>query len=182
MKRRAIVTWLSAVLIAGCAANSDGSDNVFVVQQGVTQGGPASTADIVDIGLPMLHNMTAHAVTLRWVRLAGHVRGMRVLNVTAYQYSEAGEGIAADLGDLRKHCRKEMTPYPVTRAVTRAHADSNWLIIIAITFSRPGRYTIRRAKIGYRTDGHLGWQYQNLDTTVNVHEANPGARPALSGC
>jgi hypothetical protein len=141
MKRRAIMTLLSAVLIAGCTANSDGSRDVFAVQQGVTQGGPASTADIVDIGLPLLHNMTAHAVTLRWVRLAGHFNGMRVLNVTAYQYSQGGEGIAAGLGDLRKHCREEMTPYPVARAVTRAHADSNWLIIIAITFSRPAATT-----------------------------------------
>ena len=113
MKRRVIVTLLLALLISGCATASDGSQDVFVVQHGVTQGGPASTIDVVDIGVPLLHNMTASTVTLRWVRLAEHYRGMRVLYVTAYKYSQVGEGIAAGLGDLRKRCGKEMTPYPV---------------------------------------------------------------------
>jgi hypothetical protein len=182
MKRRTIVTLLSALLIAGCTANSDSSQNVFAVQRGITQGGPASTVDVVNIGLPMLHNMSADVVRLRWVRLAEHYRGMRVLNVTAYKYSQVGAGIAASLGDLRKHCRKDMTPYPVAGDATPPHKDSNWLIVIAITFSKPGRYAIKRAKIGYRTNGHDGWQYQNLDTTVKVHKAKPGTKPTLTGC
>ncbi|SRR6266567_7647319 len=182
MKCRAFAALLSALLVAGCTAPSDGSQNVFTVQRGVTQGGPASTVDVVDIGLPLLHNMTARTVTLRWVRLAGHYKGMRILSVTAYKYSQVGEGIAAGLGDLRKHCREQMTSYPVAGDATPPYKDSNWLIIIAMTFSKPGRYNFKRAEIGYRTNGQDGWQYQNLDITVNVHKAKPGTKPVLVGC
>ena len=166
MNRRAIVALLSALLVAGCTATSDGSQNVFTVQRGVTQGGPASTVDVVDIGLPSLHNLTARTVTLRWVRLVEHYKGMRILSVTAYKYSQVAEGIAAGLGDLRKHCRKEMIPYPVAGDATPPDKDSNWLIIIAMSFSKPGRYGIKRAKIGYRTNG----------------QAKPGTKPVLTSC
>ncbi len=182
MNRHGVITLLAALLIAAGCTNSDGSRNVFAVQRGVTQGGPASTVDVVDIGLPLLHNVTGNVVRLRWVRLAEHERGMRILNVTAYKYSQVGIGIGAAMGDLRKHCHKEMTPFPLAGDSTPPHKDSDWLIVIAMTFSKPGHYVIKRAKIGYQTNGKYGWQYQNLGTTVTVHKAKPGTKPTMSGC
>jgi hypothetical protein len=125
---------------------------------------------VIDVGLPLLHNTTDHAVRLRWVRLAEHVKGVHVLDVTAYQYSQVGQGVGAATGDLRKRCRKEMIPYPVTTVVTGGHKDSNWFIVIALTFSKPGRYHLGRAKIGYQINGATGWQYQYLSTTLTVHQ------------
>ena len=63
MNRRAFIALLSVLLVAGCTAPSDGSQNVFTVRRGVTQGGPASTVYVVDIGLSVvsllgvLHNL-----------------------------------------------------------------------------------------------------------------------------
>src|SRR5262245_55666069 len=182
MRRNLVGTLLSALLVAGCTTSSHDEKVVFAVQTGFSQGGPATTADVLDLGIPLLHNVTGDTVQLRWVRLAERYDGMQVQNVTAYKYSQVGEGINALFGDLRKYCKTEMTPYSVGGKRTRPHADSDWLVVIALTFSKPGRYHIKRAKIGYKANGFTGWQYQNLNTLITVHKANPGTKPKLSGC
>ena len=61
-------------------------------------------------------------------------------------------------------------------------AFASWLVVIAVTVARPGRYYLGRAKISYTTGGQNGWQYQNLNTTLYVHAAPPGAKPWFDGC
>ncbi len=54
--------------------------------------------------------------------------------------------------------------------------------MLAITFAKPGRYHLVRAKVFYTTGTQSGWQYQTLDTTMTVSAASKGTRPALDGC
>ncbi len=54
--------------------------------------------------------------------------------------------------------------------------------MLAVTFARPGIYHLERAKIFYTTDGHSGWQYQDLDTTMTITAAGASAKPQLDGC
>jgi hypothetical protein len=64
--------------------------------------------------------------------------------------------------------------------VTPPQADSAWFVLIAFTISKVGRYHLNRVKIGYTTNGHRGWQYQNLNITIRVHDpAWPGPVPPL---
>jgi hypothetical protein len=57
---------------------------------------------------------------------------------------------------------------PSRAAVTPPHADSPLFVVLTFTISKVGIYHMNRVKIGYATDGHRGWQYQNIDTTFKV--------------
>ena len=50
-----------------------------------------------------------------------------------------------------------------------------------MAFSKPGRYYLKRIRIDYTTDGHQGWQYQDIDTTVVISDPpDPGPKPLPS--
>jgi hypothetical protein len=135
-----------------------------------------------DLGLPLLHNLSAHMVRLRSVQLVSVPKVVLVESVTAYKYGNGG-GVALTRGDLLKGpCRRYMPPFPVTDVVTPPHADSAWYVILAFVITRPGRYHITRARISYVTDGHVGWQYQNLNTTLVIRQARPHSKPAPAEC
>ena len=85
-------------------------------------------------------------------------------------------------GDLLRYCRATDKPYPVSADVTPPHSDSPWNVILAITFAKPGRYHLVRAKVFYTTGAQSGWQYQTLDTTMTVSAASKGTRPVMDGC
>jgi len=41
-------------------------------------------------------------------------------------------------------------------------------VVISFSIAKPGFYHFNRVKIRYVTDGHRGWQYQNLETSYKV--------------
>jgi|SRR5580658_3380812 hypothetical protein len=185
MKMRAALTsvLLSVALIAaGCtkaAGGGQGERVVFTVATGFGQGlRESTTVDIDDIGVPDLYNGTGHAVKVLKVSLASAPRAARLLNVTAHP----GQAVGIIGGNLLKLCKTMYPSYPVTDAVTAPHAYSNWHLVLAVTLTRPGRYDLRRVKIDYTTDGHNGWQYQNIFTTIFVRAARPGEKPEFDGC
>jgi hypothetical protein len=83
--------------------------------------------------------------------------------VLAFRYG-AGGGLGLATGDMHR-CQGA---YPVTAVMAPPHAQSAWYVVMAVTFANPGRYYIGRAKISYTTNGHQGWQYQNLFTTMLI--------------
>jgi hypothetical protein len=115
---------------------------VFANATGFGPGGRNTTADIVDVGVPGLHNLTSRSARVRKVRLVPVPAAVRLLGVSAHP----GQAVGVLDGDLSKLCRKTYPPYPVTDAVAAPHADSNWHLVLAITFtaaatpprSRPG--------------------------------------------
>ena len=172
-----------ALFAVGCTAQrSTGERVVFSVATGFSQGGPSSTIDTVDIGLPQLQNLTGTTVRLTGARLVSEPPAVHLVSVTAYNYGRLGIGIGVTDGNLLKLCPKSMPPYPVTAAVTRPHAISDWFVVIAVSFAKPGRYFLHRAKISYMIGKHRDWQYQNLFTTMNIHAAQKDTKPTFSGC
>ncbi len=170
-----------AVLAGGCSAGPHGAERaVFTVATGFREGSRATTVDIVDIGVPFLHNSSGQRVRILGVGLASVPASVRLLSVTAHPATDGRIGIGH--GDMVKLCRKEFPPYPVTDAVTAPHANSNWYVLLAVRFTRPGRFYLGRVKIYYTVGGQRGWQYQNLFATIIVTAARPGTKPWFDGC
>lgn len=170
---------LAGILSAGCSpAAGTGEATVFALVTGFSQGGPASTIDTVDIGVPGSQNLTSSSVRFERVSLVSAPPGVHLRNVIAFP---PGPGIGVVRGDLLKKC-PDFKTYPLTAAVTPPHAETQWNILLAITFAKPGRYDLHRVRIFYSTNGHPGWQYQNLNTTMIVSRPRQGATPQFDGC
>jgi hypothetical protein len=156
---------------AGCSSpgpRQGGPQAVLAVQTGVTDGITRNTDEIIDIGLPLLHNLTGHTVRLQSVQWVNQPSSARILSVYAYRYADVGHGIIGGEGNLPIACPEEYKPAPVTADVTPPRRDSPWFVVIAFTINKPGRYHFDRAKIRYVIDGHRGWQYQNLATSYKI--------------
>jgi hypothetical protein len=166
---------LAGFLLTGCS--SSGEANVFA-GSGSTDGGLATTADIVDVGVPLGQNVSDHSVRLLRVTLVGMPASVRLRSVTAYP---PGPGVGVMTGNLLTQCPADK-PYPVSADVTPAHASVQWNAVLAITFSRPGTYVLSRLKVFYLSNGQRGWQYQDLNTTITVKSAPRGARSQFAGC
>jgi hypothetical protein len=41
-----------------------------------------------------------------------------------------------------------------------------WIVMLALQFSKPGRYYLSQIRINYLADGKPGWQDQNLHLTI----------------
>lgn len=174
---------MTTVLAAACAGPPGGSEHVVLaVGGGFTQGQTATTADVMDLTFFPLQNLTGHVVRLRAVRLVSVPRYVRSIRVTAYR-NPSMIGIGPFRGDINRHCRRQDPPYPVSDVTVAAHGYASlWVVVIAVTFRRPGTYDFRRAKVYYVTDGRRGWQYETLNTTINVRRAAKGTKPAFQGC
>jgi hypothetical protein len=155
---------------------------VFSVSTGFSQGINATTADVVDIGVPPfgLYNLSSDNVRITAVKLVSPSGAVRVHSLTAY-VGRIGN-LAIGRGDFLKLCRATDPPHAVTAAVTQPHSSSAWQIVLAVTFVRPGRYRLYRAKIFYTAGRRNGWQYTNLNATIVVAAARTGTRPKFDGC
>jgi hypothetical protein len=164
---------------AGCSAGRPGESIVFTPASFTPQGMRATTIDVVDVSVLGLHNITGHSVRLRSVSLVSVPRAVQVRSVTAYRF---GIAVGMGTGDLLKYCRKQDRPYQLADVVTRPQSDWDWYLVIAMSFTKPGRYNLGRAKISYTSDGHQGWQYLNLNMTMVITTARKGTKPAFDGC
>ena len=169
---------LAGILSAGCSPAGTGEGTVFAVVTGFSQGGPASTIDTVDIGVPGSQNVTDRSVRFERVSLVGAPGAVHLRSVFGYP---RGPGVGVMFGNMLKNCPDDK-PYPLTAAVTPPHAETQWNIVLAITFAKPGRYDLHRVKIYYVTDGHRGWQYQNLDTTMLISAPRARAKRQPTEC
>lgn len=102
-----------------------------------------------------------------------------MLNVLAYSFADTHHtGILGQLGVLPKECPREFKPHPVSVVTIGSHSNANWLVVLAFTISKPGVYHLNQVRIDYETQGHKGWQYQNVNTTVTVkNPPRPGPVP-----
>ena len=182
MRKLVLLTALAAAVSTACsaAAGPAGREQVVLkVMQGLQVGGPAPVHEILDLGLPPIRNISGHTVRIRSAQIVSPPAAIHVLNVRAYKWRQVGAGYIQDaFGDLPKQCPREFKPHPVTAVVTRPRSDSDWMIVIALTISKPGTYHLHKVKISYIADGKKGWQYQNFDTKIRAFRGHfPG-----SGC
>lgn len=176
--RRLIGSTAICVLLAasaGCSPASRGPQAVLAVQTDVTNWVPGHTDEVLDIGLPLLHNLTGQTVRLRSVQWVNQPVAAHIISIYAYRYADIGHGVIGLEGNLPIACPNEYKPTPVTAATTAPHHDSPWFVVITFTINKPGVYHFDRAKIRYLTGGHRSWQYQNLSTTYKI------ADPPLPG-
>jgi hypothetical protein len=174
----ALIGIIAVVLSAGCSSGTgNGEATVLRLPLG-GQGGPATTIDTVDIGVPLGLNVTGYSVRLERVSLVSLPSSVHLDSVFAYP---PGPSIGLVTGNLIKNCPHDKV-YPLTAAVARPHAYMHWNVTIALTFAKPGRYDVRRVKISYVTNGHRGWQYQALNTTMIISAPRKGAKPQFTGC
>jgi hypothetical protein len=169
---------LAVMALPGCSS-AGGEGAVFADSAPSSDGGSATTVDVVDVVLPGLTNVSGSSVKLRGVSLVSVPQAVHLRSVTVYGTDMK---LALGRGDLLRYCRATDKPYPLSADVTPPHSDSPWNVMLAITFAKPGSYHLVRAKIFYTADGHSGWQYQMLDTTMTVTAASKGSRSALDGC
>lgn len=143
---------------------------------------PAHIDEVEDIGLPYswLDNASDASVRIAAVRFSHSPAALRTLRVYAVSYKDTagGEGIISQAGVLYKECPHLFQPHPVTVVNVGPHSNANWLVILSFTISQPGVYHLNHVRIDYTTQGHKGWQYQTINTTVTVKNPPlPGPRP-----
>jgi hypothetical protein len=172
----ALIGLIAVVLSAGCSSGN-GEATVLPLAFG-SQSGPATTIDTVDIGVPLGQNVTGYSVRLERVSLVSVPPAVHLDRVFAYP---PGPGIGIVTGNLIKDCPNDKS-YPLTAVVVQPHAQMRWNAVIALSFAKPGRYDLRRLKLSYVTDGHRGWQYQALNTTMVISAPRKGEKPELTGC
>jgi hypothetical protein len=158
---------LAAILLTAGCSSSQGPGNVFGTagpaqpgQSGGFTDGEAPTGVIINFSINMLHNFSGTSVTLRSAHLTSPSGpGIRVSSIRAYRFKDVGVGqLFGAQGNLVKTCPAEFKPYPLADATLAPHADSNWMIMLAVVFRRPGKYHFGWMRINYLADGKLGWQ------------------------
>ncbi|MHB1597055.1 MAG: hypothetical protein ACYCO9_22890 [Streptosporangiaceae bacterium] len=169
-----------ALLGTGCSPVT-GEHVVFQIASGFSNRATATTADLVDIGMPDLINQSGHAVTIRRVSLVSAPPSVHLRMVTGYLPIRGGEVLAFAIGNYVQHCRRVMRPYRLTSVINPPHQHSRWYLVISLNFSKPGHYYLRRVRIDYTTNGHQGWQYQNLNQTMIITLHNKKLK-SFDGC
>jgi hypothetical protein len=171
---------LLALALAACG--SSGPKVVFPTPaDGAVSTGVSPTGKIINLGLPPLHNSSGASVRITSVRLTGQPKTVHLVSVTAYRWRQVGLGeLIGAIGDLPRTCPSHFRPHKVTDAVTAAHADSAWMVVVSVRFSQPGRYHFRRFRLAYTTGGQSGWQYANL--RVNVTAVQPHGKVDPTAC
>jgi len=173
----ALIGFIAVALSAGCASGN-GEATVLRLPLG-GEGGPATTIDTVDIGvLTGSQNVTGYSVRLERISLVSVPPSVHLDGFYTYP---PGQGVGLITGNLPRVCPKDKW-YPVTAVVVPPHKQLRWNVVIALTFTKPGTYDVRRVKVFYVTNGHSGWQYSAVHTTMVVSAARKGAKPQLTGC
>jgi hypothetical protein len=173
----ALTGLIAVVLLAGCASGN-GEATVLRLPLG-GEGGPATTLDTVDIGLLTgSQNVTSSSVRLERVSLVSVPSAVHLDSVYAYP---PGQMVGLITGNLPRDCPNDKS-YPVRAVVVPPHKQMQWNIVIALTFAKPGKYYVGRIKVFYVTNGHRGWQYSAVHTTMVVSAPRKGAKPQLTTC
>jgi hypothetical protein len=173
----ALIGLIAVVLSAGCAAGN-GEATVLRLPLG-GEGGPATTVDTVDIGLLTgSQNVTGYSVRLKRISLVSVPSSVHLDSYYAYP---PGQEVGLITGNLPRDCPHDKS-FPVSAVVVPAHKQMQWNVVIALTFTKPGTYDVRQIKVFYVTNGHSGWQYSAVHTTMVVKAARKGAKPQLATC
>jgi hypothetical protein len=174
----------AALLIATCAIGlglAAGQGPAIPVASGADQTGWASTADLINLGVPLSGDRRTMPLRLEQITFEGRSPHVHLLGVIAFRPDRFGYH-SLMLGNLLQHCRAAYQPVPLTDIVIPPHTDPDWDVMAVFRIDRPGRYVVGPVRISYTEAGHLGWQDQNLGTTIVVSAARPGQKPVFDSC
>jgi len=139
--------------------------------------GTVHTGEIVDIVVEFT-NITEDMIHLHSLSLVNPGKYVRLIGTSVYDSRRLGYFPAENVGDLPRECPDEYVPSATGSLIVKPRQSSSWFGVLAIRIMKPGRYTIRRVRVAFSANNHPGWQYQNSNMTLNVH--NPpltGPRP-----
>jgi hypothetical protein len=159
---------ISGACLASCGSSAGGERTALEVLNGFSAHFPATTGDLLDLGVPGLHNTTGSPIQLVNVQLVNPGPSVRMVGEDAYRYAESGGGVLSEVGDLPQRCPAKYLPHPVTSVTVDAHSDSAWYVVLALRVPKPGSYWLGRLRIDYVSNGQHFWQYQNVDTRLEI--------------
>lgn len=166
-------------LLVGCS--SGGQQVVFRQIGGFTFRFPVHTYEVTDLGMTFgyLHNTTDNPVHVRSVTFDPMPTDLHIVDVLAYSWADLhGIGLYGEEGVLPKECPDEYKPHRLSVVTVPPKGDAGFLVVVAFTISKPGVYHLDQVRIDYETQGHHGWQYQNINTTITVKNPPlPGPTP-----
>lgn len=159
--------------ITGCSDSTQRT--AFQDPSGFTQWLDVTPGSLVDVGLPLLHNVTGQevrVVDMQWPDKPGVVT---VLGVKAVPYAESDGGIGLARGTVES-LFPAGTPRPVASAVTRPHADSDWMVLMTVRLGRranTGTIPFEKARVEYTAAGRTYWQFLTLNAELRVMKHLP---------
>jgi hypothetical protein len=90
----------------------------FPLPYDAVSSGASPTGQIMNFGIPPLHNATASGVRIDSVELVNVPRSLKIVSATAYLSRKVGLGdLIGFIGDLPKTCQAKFAPHPVTDAL-----------------------------------------------------------------
>lgn len=170
-----------AILLLFTGCSSGGQQVVFKQTGGFTYRFPAQTDEVIDLGMTWgyLRNTSGQPVHVLSVTFAPTPASLHMLDVLAYSWADLHNiGLYSEEGVLAMECPDEFKPHPLSVVTVPPNGDAAWLVVIAFTISKPGIYQLNQVRVDYETQGHQGWQYQNMNTTITVKNPPlPGPTP-----
>jgi hypothetical protein len=79
--------------------------------------GPATTGDLIDIGVPTINNLSTSPVRITSVSLVHTSSAVHLQSVTAYSYQQVGHGVISQIGNLPQRCSGDYVPHHVNAAL-----------------------------------------------------------------
>lgn len=136
-----------------------------------------NVAEPTDIIL-FFQNTTGDSVHLTAISVPGASPAMRLISTAVYDRRRIGYSPATALGILPKECPNNFVPHPVNSLTIGARETSPWIGVVAVRFSKPGTYLMRKFRIDYTTSRGTGWQDLVDPIRLTVREpAMPGPTP-----
>lgn len=165
---RAAAVTAALIFGAGCSGGPGSAGSPFGGTRAAPPGdhiaGDVVIGGIYDIEMLGMHNYSASPVRVTSVRLVSPGNpAVRVLSIRAYSLDQVGPTPDIDEGDLPKTCPQSYSPHPVTDVGVAPRKDSKWIIVIALKFTKPGRYDFGKVRIGFAEPGRTGSQSYYLE-------------------
>jgi hypothetical protein len=145
--------------------------------------GEAPTGRIINFA-GLLYNWDGAPFRVLSVRLISPARpGLRVRIRTLAPSLDQGGSFVGYQGDLASCPRRyDYRVRPVSRIVEPPHGESDWRLLVSVTFTRPGRYHLYVLKVVYVESGQRYWNYVRADITLRVVSAKTDPALVTSTC
>jgi len=182
-----LTTIALAACCAGCGHHGGTRDphlgSALDAANGFTTTVPITTHDLLDIGIPDLHNKSDVPLRILTITLRRPSAAVRYGRLEAFSYRRVGSGIVDQLGHLTALCPNLYRPLPPSALVVPPKQAASWFGVIPTRVIRPGRYLLGRFRVTYRMgQSHVVYHQDiSLSETLQVR-VGPAQRIGQGEC